>query len=422
MVRKTLPLLGLFLVVFIGTILLVGGDFDLGFLKPSEDPQGFRKSTRLTNGSEDDPAGGTTQNPSRETENGENIVENGESPDAPGLISGQVIDETGLPVDTASMNLVPGAGNLVRAEGKDFLIEDVPPGEYQMAVWSDGYVAVRISVVVKPGRRTHRVVKLTSGIQPEGRVIDEIDQTPIRDAIVKFSGQATVRSDKDGRFKTPYTIPTTALDQISVSHPEYDQYTYLRTPTLDPKRLIIPLSRGNGQITARLLPSSDTFKVKDARVRLFFTTGNRNDLRREKLVKIGRQFEIPRVHPGLYDLVVDFPGTRLPEIHRSFLMKMKGQRHLEIEVGGGTVVEGTLTSRAGLVSGRRVALINEQGRVVAAVNSDPEGKFRLLAVPQGTYRVKVWYGNPWFNTDAFQVSGTGKAKVAVDCDRQRLKR
>lgn len=422
MLKKTLPLLGLFLLLFIGTFLLLGGELDLPWNRQSHpDAKEFQEDVGSTNPGEPgrvDPAGRSGRGAARADETGE---DESIDPDAPGRIQGRVLDGGGHPIPTVHMRLIPGAGQLVRNTGEDWLIEDVPAGAYQLEVWADEFVASRAEVVVRPGRRTWHDVRLQPGVRPRGKIVDETDQRGVANALIEFSGTARTRSGADGGFLAPYVIPRAALDQITVSHPSYDKYTYVRQPTHDPNDMVLALSRGNATITGKIIPDHETFKAEQARLRLYFATGGRHDLRREQTIAVDKAFKFERVHQGVYDLAIDFPGTKLPELHREVRVRMNETADVQVHVGKGSDVTGHILARAGDLGGRKIQLLNAKGLAVAACTTEGDGSFKMSSVPEGRYRVKVWYGNPWFNTEAFDVDGRRERKIVVDCDMRRLR-
>lgn len=422
MLKKTACLLGLFLILFVGTFLLLGGDLDLPWSQERRpDAEEFQTQVGSADHSEparvDAPGRGdhAASDPDRAPE------EAAADPNAPGRIRGRALDEAGHAIPIVHMRLVPGAGIVVRDTGADWLIEEVPPGPYQLEVRADGFVAARTEVVVRPGRRTWQEMRLQRGVQPRGKIVDETDQHGVADALIEFSGKARTRSDSDGTFMAPYVIPRSALDQITVSHPSYDRYTYMRQPTHDPEDMTLALSRGNATITGQIIPDHETFQAKEARLRLYFATGGRHDLRRQQTVPVTEAFTFERVHQGVYDLAIDFPGTRLPDLHREVSVRMNETTDVKVNVGMGSDVTGYILARAGNLGGRKIELMNARGFTIAGCTTERDGSFRLTSVPEGKYRVKVWYGNPWFNTEAFEVDGRRERKVVVDCDRRRLR-
>ena len=424
MLKKSLPLLGLFLLLFIGTFMLLGGDLDLPWANQKRPEAGeFQKA--LENGATNDRAARNDRTTENGRPRGANDAAPGDTavaPDAPGKLEGRAIDDDGKPVPRIAVRLTPGAGVLVKDGGANWLIEDIPPGFYQLEVWASGHVPVRLTdVEIRPGRRAWREVRLLRGVQPAGKIIDETDLSGVAGAMIEFGGRARARSGSDGRFKAPYVIPSSALTEITVSHDDYDRLTYVRQAIHDPSDMTLAMTRGNETITGTLVPDAESLQEATARLRLFFTTGGRHDLRRELRVKASGPFEFSRVHVGVYDLVLDFPGTRLPEIHREVLVKRGKPQHIDIRIGQGSLVTGRLHVSGPKPNGVKVELINERGLAIAACRTDPDGSFSLKSVPAGKYSAKVWYANPWFNTERFSVDGRTKRHIEIDCVLKRLK-
>jgi len=425
MLKKSLPLLGLFLLLFIGTFVLLGGDLDLPWMESNRTDAGDFQDALKTGAQRDAESrnreSGAANDPG--SASGTSESEAGDGLDAPGKLQGRVVDDQGRPIPKISMRLNPGAGTLVRDTGADWLIEDVPAGSYQLEVWAEGFVPARVAeVTVRAGRRSWQDIQLDTGIQPAGRVIDETDLSGVANALIHFSGRGLTRSAADGSFRAPYVIPQSAMAQITVSHPEYDRFTHIRMPIQDSKNMTLALSRGTATITGRLISDLESARERTARLRLFFATGGRHDLRREQRTKAIGPFEFRRVHQGLYNIVVDFPNTNLPEVHREVLIKIGETKDVEIRIGEGATVTGTLKTIGPPANGTRVEIIDGKGLTIAGCRAGPDGAFRMTSVPAGTYRVKVYYANPWFNTRAFDVSGRGTIHLEIDCARRRLKR
>ena len=422
MLKNAAWLLALFLVLFVGTFLLLGGDIERPWSRADQaDAEEFHQQVGPADQREPDRVRGPGLGDAPVTDLDAAVEDAPEDPTAPGRVRGRALSRAGHPIPTVQMRLVPGAGTLVRAQGDDWLIEDVPPGSYQLEVWAKEFVAARSEVVVRPGRSTWHEVRLQRGVRPRGKIVDETDQRGVADALIEFSGTARTRSQIDGTFTAPYVIPRTALDQITVSHPSYDRYTYIRQPTHDPEDMVLALSRGSATIKGQIIPDHETFQAKAARLRLYFSTGGRHDLRRQEIVPVAAGFTFERVHQGVYDLAIDFPGTQLPELHREVRVKMNETVEVRVNIGKGSAITGHILARAGDLGGRKIELMNGKGLTVAACATAADGSFKLTSVPEGSYRIKVWYGNPWFNTEAFEVDGRRERKVVVDCDMRRLR-
>ncbi len=423
MLKNVLALLSLFLIVFIGALALLGGEFEqLWGEVTSADPQEFQEQVANPGPTGTSPAAPRT--PDERASNNDPAADRIDAAerDGPGRLQGRAYGPDDTPLGLIQTRLIPDSGVLVRTTGDDWLIKDVSPGEYRLEIRSEGFVPAVIPVSVSSGRRSWHDVRLEPGVQPAGTVIDETTHEAVGGALIEFSGGGQCRSAPNGAFRAPYVIPLSALKEITVSHEDYDRYTYVRKVDHDPEDMTVPLSRGNGRIEGALIPDAEIAPGQRARLRLFFTTGGRRDLRRQKVIPVTQQFVFRRVHQGVYDLVVDFPGTRLTEVHREVRLRVNETAKVEIRFGDGSTVNGRITALAGNLGGHRIELINGKGVPVSATVTDAAGTFRLTAIPPGKYRVKVHYGNPRFNTEAFDVDGVRDMDITVDCDRKRLRR
>jgi hypothetical protein len=108
---------------------------------------------------------------------------------------------------------------------------------------------------------------------------------------------------------------------------------------------------------------------------------------------VAAAFTFERVHQGVYDLAIDFPGTKLPELHREVRVKMNETTDVTVSVGVGSDVTGYILARAGDLGGHKIELLNAKGLPIAGCTTEGDGSFKLTSVPEGEYRVKVWYGN-----------------------------
>ena len=421
--RDILVLTLLFAATFAGTVWLLSGDLGLvsigGGTTPSEenssDPTMGGRITAHARGTNAD--GSAAQGSSAA---GANAV----ASNAPGHIEASLQADNGQ-IGTVNAALTPAAGRLVDNRSGSFRILDIPPGSYKMSVWADGFVPSRAHfVTVEPGR-THKLdITLSAGVVPRGRTVDAESGQPIGDATIEFVGHTRVLSDHNGSFEVPWAIPAVALENMVVSHPEYDTIAMLRHPWGDARNMQVGLGRGPCALIGRITQVGTRVLPAQGRIRAFMTSpdGGR-ELRRQIMIDTTKDFTIARMTAGAYAVILDFPGTNLParteEVHLGSALPME----VVFPFGGGTRLEGTLLARAGAPLPTRVELIGEDGRSVLEVTSVVGGVFLMEAAPAGSWRLRVHYGNPLFNTEQFDIDEAQPVVLLeIDCDAQRLKR
>jgi hypothetical protein len=331
------------------------------------------------------------------------------------------VDTAGKVLSGVNVALTPPAGTVTIPDGERFLVEGIPPGAYRATVWADGHIPARLAdIVIRPGATTSHDVTLIPGIQPAGRVTDEIESRGIEGAVVTFGDASMSRTDANGRFHSPVVVPYEALEQIIVTHPDYDREVVVRQAITDPTAINLSLTRGTAEISGRIVSTRESLP-ETALLSLFFTTGGRMDLKRQMTFDPNGPFTVPHIHQGEYNLAISFPGTRLPEIHRPVSLLRSDRREIEIPLGEGSTLRGQLVARSGLIGGRRVDLTGERGVKVASIHTAPDGSFTLPGIQEGSYRLKVWVGNPCFDTAPFSLAGDGEAALTIDTDVRRIR-
>jgi large repetitive protein len=128
-----------------------------------------------------------------------------------------------------------GQRQAVHSDAGAFLLEDVPPGTWQVNVEAKGYEDARIGgVVVESGKTKDGVeVRASQGSAIRGRVLDLSNSQPVANAQVTAQvvggagrppmaglfGQNGVPTDADGAFEIDGLSPGRYL--VSVTHPDY---------------------------------------------------------------------------------------------------------------------------------------------------------------------------------------------------------
>lgn len=421
--RDTVLLVVLFLAAFLGTVLLVAGTDILNAV-------GFGEAESRQPAHSGQPGGPVAPHalhaPTRPGASGTDATAGNARDNAAKLASLQVdlLTDKGQ-VGLVQAALTPPAGELTDNRNGSFTLQKIPPGRYRLTVWATDFQPIRGEFLeFTAGEAKALKLNIRAGITPKGSTVDAETRVPVANARVEFTGHAHVQSDANGEFQVPWALPPEALEDLVVSHPEYDTIALRRHAWGDVNRMQIGLGRGKGAVIGRLTQMGTREIPAQARVRAYMTNSdNSRELRREILFNASGEFEIPRMTYGAYALVVDFPGTNLPA--RTEEVHVGSQQPVQVvfPFGGGTRLEGTLRARAGAPLPTRVELIGEDGLSVLEVTSAEGGVFLMEAAPAGRWRLRVHWGMPWFNTDHFEIGAEEPVHLLeVDCDKKLIVR
>jgi|GEM_PF-5233347 hypothetical protein len=422
--REHFFLCALFLLAFAGTILLVASDSVLEAFGLRDEPEAGARGATVPNGGSTPHAlhvEGTARNA------GAADGVNHESAAAATKLASlevQLVADSGQ-IGTVQAALNPPAGVLSDNRSSSFRISDVPPGRYRLAIWATGFQPLRGEMVdLQPGEARKLQFTLAAGVTPRGRTVDAETSIPVANARVEFVGHTVVTSDANGEFQVPWAIPFSALEDMVVSHPEYDIIALKRHAWGDTNRMQIGLGRGKGAVLGRITQVGTREIPPEARVRAYLTnTDGTRELRRELTFRTEGEFSMARMTYGAYVLVLDFPGTDLPSRSEDVHVGSPAAMEVVFPFAGGIRLEGTLRARAGAPLPTRVELIGEDGQPVLAVTSGEGGVFLMEAAPAGRWRLRVHWGLPWFNTEHFEISaGEPVQLMEVDCDKKLIVR
>lgn len=321
--------------------------------------------------------------------------------------------EHGEQILDLGMRVVPAAGRFENRGEDGCLLHDVPPGDYVIDVWSPGYVPTSIgSVAIAPGTKTTRSIVLRKGLRVAGRVIDERTHAGVPNVLIRLGDFARTRSDGTGYFRVPGDLPPEALTTVSTSHPDYDDVTQIRPAVSAPESMTIALTRGDNDVHGVIRDPLGRLAEASIEVELALDTGTRRDVRRRMTVT-GPRFHVRHVNPGTYWLTVRFPGLAVPERRTSFTAGHRQRIDVEIDIPEGAPIDGLVTQDMGRPVPVRVDLLDAEGIPVISGQSDAEGRFRFENVPAGSYRFKVWFGNPFVTTQPIELDGKGETRVEI---------
>jgi hypothetical protein len=315
----------------------------------------------------------------------------------------------------------PGPEARLLGDGR-FTLTGLQPGTYALGVGADGYLLRRAEEVIVTGGNRYRVdLWLERGIELAGRVIDDVDQRPIQGAFIDFNGLAQATSDASGSFSTGLVSPK-AVDVITVTHDDYDRAYLIHPVVAEPKGITLAMSRGKGTVTGRIIQVSGQELPATIRVRLWrVVMPGHEELRRERVLRGTDSFEITGVFDGSNVIEVAVPGTTIASRRIEFDLNRRPAGHFEIDLNGGSRVDGTYTSTSGIVGLQPVTLVDGSNHVMGETRTDSKGKFRFDQVLEGEYALRMEGRIPPIYTQSFRVEDGKVATVTVDGQTGRLK-
>ena len=303
----------------------------------------------------------------------------------------------------------------------------------------------------------------------QGIVVDQATNAPVRGARVQISGEPSVLSDSDGRFSLVWPPEGSVLN---VTKPGFARIM-ARTGSAGGVRMVVPLRRAGsllvavfdefnepkrGSVLVQALPNTQSISAA------LSSLDDRGEMRVPNLAPGSYQVTLRDVYGQLLrlparippDEVVRFrneivellasqpqdqPATRLivdvkadeettlylvdaaPLPDRPVIDLTKGVATLVEDghvsgPGGTSVVQGRVTQPDGRpVAGARVTV---NGRALASVASDHDGRYTLAGLPGGTFRVAA--GKKGFVAVAVgsMPAGDGPTTVTLQDDEQRV--
>jgi protocatechuate 3,4-dioxygenase beta subunit len=318
-----------------------------------------------------------------------------------GRIAGTVVDESGRPVEGATVVIrepeavlpgIPG-GRLVGGARADtegrFAAEGLPPGRFRLQVAGTGYVSAEagpFELAAGEAREGVEVV-LRRGAALEGRITGPTGE-PVAGADVRIvphggeRGAAPARSDGEGRYRLEGIAE--GRRKLHVSHPGFLPAEREADVASGTSRLDFRLETGV-EIAGRVISGASSSPVPGAEVRLLPM-----EVRRPTPVKTARSdpeggFRFAGVPPGRYRLTAEKEGA--------------SGGHAELQVGAGPAAPveirlqpgATLRGRLLGLSPRDLAQVELRAVDAAGLarrgRVDFQGGYEISDVPPGLWTV-----------------------------------
>ncbi|HUG53315.1 MAG TPA: carboxypeptidase regulatory-like domain-containing protein [Vicinamibacteria bacterium] len=304
----------------------------------------------------------------------------------------------------------PGA-DLVRSEDGTFVLEDVPPGTWEVVAQARGYQTARVGgiTVEEGGTREGIEVRLTPGHAVHGRVLDGGTGAPVFDASVTLQrpgtagrglgqllgGATAARTDAEGRFAFEglATGPYTVVAQ----HPDYAGATASVTVAEGPAAAEVRMFTG-GTVAGTVLSQTNT-PLSGAAVTLsaggaafgrgtFAGPGGQTATTDEA----GR-FRFRHVSAGRYALSASVRGHRTAPVE-VMLQAGESREDLLLSLAAGARILGTVTGLpAAARETVRVTAVGPGG-YLAAAGVSADGTFELTGAPAGPVDLRAFAVDP----------------------------
>ena len=331
-----------------------------------------------------------------------------------GWAEGTVVDETGTPVEGATVTIDGADTYTTDANGK-FTTDKLNPGPHEATVVkTDEYGGYVRGFEVNPGVKTDVALTVNRATDTVNGFVKDDSGKPIADVdvVIQRGGQTvdTVKADSDGLFSmdsvTPgdYTAVVAGTDEYKEGK---TAFTVVAGTHTDP--VAIEVQRNPGSVDG---------SVKDSTgqpLENISLTLNRGDEDRNAATAKNGSFNFDGVPAGQWTLSVDAPKT------------YKKVSNIVVNVpANGKVTEGiTLTSTIGSVhgvvtgaknapiEGATVTITNVENGASSESTTDKDGKYSRGDLSVGQYRIEVRAAN-YDSPEAQVVDVTPSANVQKD--------
>ncbi len=343
-----------------------------------------------------------------------------------GVLEGSLRDAVSrAPLNAARISLRGVGRRAVTTVDGSFRFEQLPPGDYELAIEKAGYLDSTRGMApkalhLKPGAVTQSaVLDLTPLGALEGAVLGE-DGKPLSGVSVTVAGVSQTTA-KDGRFDFADIVPGSYQVAVGVPHPVRsanlvrdastgDFYGYGAAqyyPGADDARSAIPVEIPAGQrlrnvdlrlrrtllveLTGRLVEMAGRQSVTDSEVQLIGALpGTPDPLWRRHPAGADGGFRFSLLQPGTYTLAVYRGGHQLPYVIAIELGKA-GADELPVPLPPFPKLQGTIRlpdPKLHWEGSGSVRLVHQLAGSEAAPLK-PDGTFEFASVPPGEYTVEV---------------------------------
>ncbi|HET9227956.1 MAG TPA: carboxypeptidase regulatory-like domain-containing protein, partial [Thermoanaerobaculia bacterium] len=357
---------------------------------------------------------------------------------------GRIVDETGKPVEGASVDLLQddptGFLQAVSDASGVFSIRGLAPGQYQLAAVRKGFSPITHSGVLMPegpARLDLGDITLKAGAAIEGKVIDAEGRT-VEGAEVQASktqeemnflslgnqqADVVTFSSKDGHFQIRDLEPGLRYS-VSVRHPDYppESLSGVEAPTAEPVTIELQPSR---TLSGRVV-GPDGEPVPDAEIMLVTQTGFGSYVGG----MLGRtdsagDFRGSGLRPGAIDLQISAPGYQKTAWRGIQIPRDRDPEPVIINLERGGILEVRAVDQEGNPMAEVRFHISPKARPVGGMFmgglfepvSGADGTFRVTGLPPGEYNVFAHASQLGRSVERTVRAGSGVTRVDLLFER-----
>jgi len=316
-----------------------------------------------------------------------------------GIITGSVTDaEDGSPIVAATVS--DGTRTVQTDAAGQYIIDDVPPGTYQVVAGKEGYESSSLTVTILAGDTAVVDLSLSEIIVPgsiSGTVTSAKDGSLVVGATVT-DGTRTTTTDATGRYTIANVPPGTY--QVTASKAGYHSSTVTVT-VLAGAAAVTDFS-----LSEIIVPGSITGTVTSAKDGSVIVGATVTDGTRTTTTDPTGRYTIANVPPGTYQVTAGKSGYQSSSLTVSVLSGTSAVANFQLnEVIIPGSITGTVTSAK---DGSAIvgATVTDGTRTTT---TDATGKYTIANVPPGTYQVTAGKSGYQTSTSTVTVVSGGTA-------------
>ncbi len=301
----------------------------------------------------------------------------------------------------------PGASVPVHADDGSFMLDDVAPGKWDVAVTADGYQKGRAAgiTVDEGGTAEGADVRLVRGGTITGRVVEDRTGKAVLDATVRaelaggrggamfFGGpdeEGPGATDAEGRFEIEGLAPGSYT--ITATHPDWTEETERVELKDQPASVEIRLGRG-GAIGGSVLAggrgvagATVSLSAAGQSFRGPFGGGQ------TAITDEGGRFRFDRLSAGRYTLVASLRTQGSAPVE-AVLQAGESSQEVSLVLAEGAAIHGTVTGLSENARGNVMVSANGPEEYFANTRTAGDGSFELTGAPQGPISLRANAGD-----------------------------